>query len=503
MHTTFRFLVVLLVFFMCTPGVRAEQAPVSVSSQECIECHAVTHPGIVADWARSRHAAITPGKAMAVTGTALKVSSRQVPEPLRDTSVGCAECHMLRGDAHADTFEHNGYDIHVVVSPDDCATCHAQERAEYADNIMARAHTNLADNAVYNDLERTILGRSQRKEGERINFDAPDVHTRAEACYYCHGTKLAVSGTQWRDTDYGEMEFPVIEGWPNQGVGRINLDGSHGSCTSCHTRHQFSIAMARKPYTCMECHAGPDVPAYKIYAASKHGNLFSAKAEQWDFEPVPWTVGQDFTAPTCAACHISLLVDDEGMVINRRTHKMSDRLGWRLFGLIYAHPQPRSPDTTIIRNAAGLPLPTDLDGTPAEDYLIDAETIAGRRQTMQSTCLACHATSWVSAHFDRLDNTIAETNHQVRTATRLMETAWAQGHARGLDRGGSLFDEHIERRWMNTWLFYANATRFASAMAGGGDYGVFEIGRYQLTSTLLEMQDWLETRQMIGAPAEP
>jgi hydroxylamine dehydrogenase len=477
-------------------------APTSLATQECIECHAIYHPGIVADWRRSRHAVITPREAMAVTGTALKVSSRQVPEALLNTSVGCAECHMVRGDAHADTFEHNGYDIHVVVSPDDCATCHAQEREQYADNIMARAHTNLAENAVYNDLERTILGRSTRKEG-RIHFNTPDPQTKAEGCYYCHGTKLKLTGTEWRDTDAGEMEFPVIEGWPNQGVGRVNLDGSYGSCTSCHTRHQFSIEMARKPYTCMECHAGPDVPAYKIYAASKHGNLFSAKAGQWRFDTVPWTVGRDFTAPTCAACHISLLVDEEGAVINQRTHQMSDRLGWRLFGLIYAHPQPRSPDTTIIRNAAGLPLPTDLDGTPAKAFLIDPDEVASRRQTMQQTCLACHSTGWVTQHFERLDNTIAETNHQVRTATDLMGAIWEKGHARGLAHGGSLFDEYIERRWMDTWLFYANSTRFASAMAGGGDYGVFEIGRYQLTRSILEMQDWLDTREMIAAPRKP
>jgi hydroxylamine dehydrogenase len=43
---------------------------------------------------------------MQVTGNALKVSSRNVPDSLLDTSVGCAECHMLRGEAHADTFDH-------------------------------------------------------------------------------------------------------------------------------------------------------------------------------------------------------------------------------------------------------------------------------------------------------------------------------------------------------------------------------------------------------------
>lgn len=502
MPSPLRWLLFGVVVVLAAGPVSGSDAPISRATQDCLDCHGDYHPGIVGDWLKSRHASTTPRAAMQVTGNALKVSSRNVPDSLLDTSVGCAECHMLRGEAHADTFDHQGYDIHVVVSPDDCATCHAVEREQYAKNIMAMAHTNLADNELYNDLERTILGRSTQREG-RLHFNPADPLTQAEACYYCHGTRLELAGTQWRDTDAGEMEFPVISGWPNQGVGRVNLDGSHGSCTSCHTRHQFSIEMARKPYTCKECHSGPDVPAFKVYSASKHGNLFSAKNSQWRFDTVPWTIGTDFTAPTCAVCHISLVVDGKGSVINQRTHQMSDRLGWRLFGLIYAHPQPKSPDTTSIRNQAGLPLPTDLDGRPAEGFLIDSDEIAARRGTMQRTCLACHATSWVTQHFERLDNTIVETNHQVRTATALMEVIWQKKYAQGPADGGSLFDEFIERRWMNTWLFYANATRFVSAMAGGGDYGVFEIGRYQLTSALMEMQDWLDAREMIGKRPQP
>jgi hypothetical protein len=35
-------------------------------------------------------------------------------------------------------------------------------------------------------------------------------------------------------------------------------------------------------------------------------------------------------------------------------------------------------------------------------------------------------------------------------------------------------------------------------MAGGGDYGVFEDGRYPLTNAILDMQSWLETRDMIS-----
>ena len=473
-----------------------EGAPVSDATQECLDCHAVFHPGIVADWQKSRHAATTPKLAAGVDALERRMSGDAVPESLQAVSVGCAECHTLRGDAHADTFDHNGYDIHVVVSPDDCATCHPTERQQYAKNIMAMAEKNLSENKVYADLQRTILG-SAKVTSEEVHFEPANAMTRADACYYCHGTRLTLTGTETRDTDAGELEFPVIDGWPNQGVGRVNLDGSRGACSACHTRHRFSIEMARKPYTCKECHVGPDVPAFKVYSASKHGNIFSSKHHEWEFNSVPWTIGDDIQAPTCATCHISLTVTPDGEVINERTHQMSDRLGWRIFGLIYAHPQPRSPDTTIIRNKAGLQLPTDLDGSFASDFLISTDEITKRRTTMQGTCLACHDTSWVKGFFSRLDNTIQTSNQSVQAATQLMQGIWDKGYANGLADGGSMFDEYIERRWSDVWLLYGNNIRFVSAMAGGGDYGVFEDGRYHLTKSLMHMHDWRQMRDLV------
>ncbi len=489
---------VLLILVLLIPvSVACEESiPVSEATQECLDCHAVFHPGIVAGWQASRHAATTPAKAMQVGELALKVSSKTVPEDLQHIAVGCAECHGLRPEAHADTFDHNGHEVHVVVSPNDCRTCHAVEAEQYSRNLMAHAVANLADNRIYNQLEHAILAGRSFENGQ-LKLTPADADTRAEACYYCHGTVLAVSGTEVRDTDAGELTFPVIDGWPNQGVGRVNLDGSKGACSACHTRHAFSIEMARKPHTCKECHVGPDVPAYKVYETSKHGNIYSAKHQEWDFKTVPWTVGRDFTAPTCAACHISLVVDPDETVISQRTHEMKDRLAWRIFGLIYAHPQPASPDTTIIRNADGQPLPTDLKGGLAEGFLIDAATQAARTQTMQASCRACHATSWVTGHWRRYTNTIERSNQAVGAITDIMAQGWAHGYAQGLDQGANPFDEHSERRWSDAWLFYANTIRFAAAMAGGGDYGVFADGRYQLGQATADLKAWLEDRKAI------
>ena len=252
---------------------------------------------------------------------------------------------------------------------------------------------------------------------------------------------------------------------------------------------------ARKPYTCKECHAGPDVPAYKVFEASKHGNIAASKQSSWDFQAVPWTVGRDFTAPTCAVCHISLLTNSDGEVVVQRTHQMNDRLSTRVFGIIYAHRHPKNPDTTLIRNSAGLQLPTDFDGVPASQYLIDETEFQKRQKTLQAVCLSCHSLSWVNGHWQRLEHTIQTTNAATRTATDIMREIWKKGYASGLDSGASPFDESIEKKWSAIWLFDANNSRFASAMVGGGDYGVFAEGRYALSTRIAELNEWLMLRE--------
>ena len=79
------------------------------------------------------------------------------------------------------------------------------------------------------------------------------------------------------------------------------------------------------------------------------------------------------------------------------------------------------------------------------------------------------------------------------TTTRILFTAWDKGLARGPAQKESPFDESIEKKWVEQWLFYANSVRFSSAMCGA-DYGVFENGRWNLSKNTREMADWLEAR---------
>lgn len=482
-----------LVLLLALPVMAAPQPPLSEATQACLDCHNDATPGIVADWLRSRMSNKTPAQALGEPEDQRRVSAKKIPAELMQVAVGCAECHTGDAKAHADSFEHGGYQVHPVVTPADCARCHPQEREQYGHNLMAHARANLLNNPLYMDLAQQTNGVPQVSDG-KINIKNPSALAEAESCLYCHGTEIKVKGTVSRDTgDFGEMDFPKLTGWPNRGVGRKNPDGTVGSCTACHTRHQFAIEMARSPYTCSECHKGPDVPVYKVYQVSKHGNIYYAMHKQWDMGKVPWTPGKDFSAPTCAACHVSLLTDAGGKVIAQRTHQMTDRLWVRLLGLIYAHPQPKSPETWKITNADGQTLATTLTGKPASKFLIDAQEQKTRQARMAKVCGACHAQGWVEGQMARLDQTVKDSDAMVLAATQLMLTAWQKGLAQGPPKG-SPFDEYVERLWTQQWLFYANSTRFASAMMGA-DLGVFDNGRWDMNKTVRHMHDWIKVHQ--------
>nr|MBN2277364.1 hydroxylamine oxidase [candidate division Zixibacteria bacterium] len=474
--------------FLLLAGVRA--GDISPATQACLDCHADLMPGLVEDWYHSRHARMTPAEALLLPEIERRVSISDSPGYLTGTVVGCAECHTLLPGEHEDTFEHFDYPVHAVVSPNDCAVCHPAEWEQYSKNIMSFANINLTQNDLYQTMVNEINGLPELIDNQLTTGES-DPLTDMSSCLSCHGTEIRVTGTAKRETDLGTLEFPVLEGWPNQGVGRINPDGSFGACTACHTRHVFSIETARKPYTCAQCHKGPDVPAYPVYQVSKHGNVFFSQNSHWDFEPVPWTAGRDFAAPTCAVCHISLVTDKDGTIISERTHRMNDRLPQRLFGLIYSHPHPATPNTSIITNKAGFPLPTELTGEPVEEFLIDRKEQEKRLHNMQKVCRACHSTTWTEGHFAALDRAVETTNEMTWQATDLMTTIWTEGLALGLPQGSIIFDEAIEKQWTEQWLFYVNSTRFAAAMMGA-DYGVFANGRWYMAKNVREMRDWLE-----------
>jgi hypothetical protein len=97
----------------------------------------------------------------------------------------------------------------------------------------------------------------------------------------------------------------------------------------------------------------------------------------------------------------------------------------------------------------------------------------------------------VDGQFARYENTIETTNQMTLTATKILLSAWEKRAAKGLGHNDSIFNETIEKKWVEQWLFYANSTRYSSAMMGA-DYGAFANGRWYLTKNIQEMLDWLE-----------
>jgi hypothetical protein len=491
LHKTVGFFSMLLITgcLILTPQtIRA--AEISEETEGCLGCHEMVTPGIVGDWLKSRHAKVSPAEGLAKEEVKRRISAVNLDKTLVQNSVGCAECHTMNADKHPDSFEHNGYTIHTVVSPSDCATCHPVEVEEFSENLMSQAYANLTKNPVYMMMANNING-SHFYDGKNVNLKGSDDITDADSCLACHGTDVKIVGSETRQTDFGEMVFPTLSNWPNAGVGRLNPDGTIGACSSCHMRHQFSIEVARKPYTCAQCHKGPDVPAYKVYSVSVHGNIQKSVDKSWDYTAVPWVVGKDFTAPTCATCHASEIADENGEILAKRSHKMNDRLPWRIFGLPYAHPHPISADTTPIINKAGLNLPTELSGEPVMKFLIDKKEMEKRQATMEGVCQGCHSAQWIKGHFKRLDKSIETTNNMTLQATKVLSKAWEKNLAQGLPHSQNPFDEAIELKWVEQWLFYGNSVRFASAMAGA-DYGVFANGRWYQNKNLQEMSDYLK-----------
>lgn len=495
-NSSIHYLLLFLAAFVLIKNTQSQELKISSETEECLECHSQLNPGLVTSWLNSRHSKTTPDQALQKEDLERRISTTNIDSSLLSVTVGCYECHSQNTNSHKDSFEHNGYIINVIVSPNDCSTCHSQEVEQYANNIMAHAYSNLVDNTLYQDLMATVNNPYSYSKDE-LFIGTTNMLTEYESCLYCHGTKIEVKGLTTKETDYGDYEFPVLEGWPNQGVGRVNPDSSLGACTACHPRHDFSIETARKPYTCSECHKGPDVPAFKVYEVSKHGNIFKSKSATFEFDAVPWTIGKDFTVPTCATCHASLVVSADNSVLLERTHQFNDRLSWRLFGVPYAHPHPINANLKAVRNSAGLPITTELNGDPVTKFVISKEEQDRRNATMKTVCLACHSSEWVDNHFIRLDNTIRTTNNITHESTKILMDIWELGYAKGLPQDSNIFDEDAERIWTNIWLFYANSTRFSSAMAGGGDYGVFAKGRYQTTEQLYSLLERLKMYKKI------
>lgn len=358
----------------------------------CIECHKIEHPGIFADWVKSRHAS---------------------------ANITCYDCHKAdENDPDVSKNHYKEYDkkdlkygtrqysvpVSAVVTPKDCSRCHPDEAKQYSRSKHA------------NTLE--IIWKIDPWLNNGMNSEVE----RTSGCFHCHGTILK--------NDKKDALDP--ETWPNVGVGRINMDGSKGSCTSCHTRHRFSLMEARKPEACGQCHLGPDHPQIEIYMESKHGDIYTAHGDEytWDSAPGTWTPGVDFRGPTCASCHMS----GAGTVLT--SHDVTERLSWELQAPLTVRPQ----------DFVAFPAKTDWKN---------------ERNKMKEVCNQCHGNVWVDDHYVKLDKVVEEYNNvYFKPAKKMLDTLYEKN----LMDKTKFFDEQLEVEYYELWHHEGRRARMGAAM---------------------------------------
>ncbi len=389
---------------------------ISADAKECISCHQTENPGQFNDWAESAHA---------------------------KSNVTCIDCHAAEQgdkDINKPHFEFGPVAVTACVTPKDCSRCHPDEAKEFA--VSKHANTLKIIWKIDNWLKQGLASETERITG----------------CYHCHGTVLKLDKK-------GNLD-PAT--WPNVGIGRANLDGSFGSCSSCHTRHKFSIAEARKPEACGQCHLGPDHPQIEIYKESKHGAIYDAEGYSWNWDAAPgaWTPGVDFRAPTCATCHMSGAATAKTKAPT--THDVSERLSWEL----------QAPLTVR---------PSDFKPWPAKSHY------STERAKMKTVCLQCHSKVWTDGHYDRLDRAVKLYNDTYWKPTKKLVDDLRK---EGLVSTKRYFDDPIEFEEYELWHYEGRRARMGTAMMAP-DYAWWH-GFYEVKKRILHIKRMAEELRAKG-----
>ncbi len=395
--------------------------------QFCVSCHRSTSPGLVKEWSKSAHG---------------------------EAGVDCYDCHKAEKN-DKDGFEHNGKKISIIVTPKDCARCHSKEFEEMEGSHHAKAGDILA--SLDNLLGEVLGGPAAVQVG----------------CRQCHGGIVEI----------GDDGKPLPGGWPNTGIGRINPDGSKGSCTACHGRHRFSRAQARTPDTCGKCHVGPDHPQIEVYNESKHGIIYRAKVDEMNLEADKWVAGDDYSAaPTCATCHMSRGLTEGA------THDVGERISWTLR-------PPISSKINLVRleNGEEFDVPEGADipkvGDVAEgSKVMEVLSWKDRRDKMKTVCRACHSSSMVEGHYIQFDNLVDLYNEKfAKPIAAIMGDLKTNGYITKTP-----FDERIEWVWWEIWHHEGRRARHGASMSGP-DYawwhGIYDVAKHTYFEFIPELKE--------------
>jgi hydroxylamine dehydrogenase len=371
--------------------------------------------------------------------------------------VGCYECHAAN-EGEPDAFEHEGEWIATIVSPKDCARCHETETRQFAESHHSKGARILGSQD--NMLAEVVEGnRGMKTPG----FPEGNSAAAVSGCWQCHGAQVKV-------LEKGKLD-PAT--WPNTGIGRINPDGSEGSCTACHSRHSFSTAQARHPDNCGKCHMGPDHPQKEIYYESKHGIAFLAFKDKLNMDSAKWIVGEDYSAaPTCATCHMSATRDQPV------THDVGLRISWNNRPAISIRPEDSD-------RKMGLP-----------GAAVSWET---RRANMQNVCLNCHGREWVNNFYVQYDH-LVEQYHDKFAKPGQELYALAKPLLRPVE-----FSNPLDFIWFELWHHEGRRARHGVSMMGP-DYthwhGTYEVAKHFYVDFVPELQALIAAGKNSGDAAQ-
>jgi hypothetical protein len=394
--------VVAILLTAVAPVTAASEKPgsggsfISKEGRECVSCHEMQSPSFVQEWRISKHA---------------------------EKGVDCYTCHHAEKGS-PDAMDHYGATIAILVTPKDCGRCHAKEVKE-----MTGSHHAMAGD---------ILDSLDNYLGEVIG--GPEAVTTG--CVQCHGSKIKVLAG-------GKLD-PAT--WPNTGIGRINPDGSKGSCSACHTRHNFSKGQAREPNACGKCHLGPDHPQIEVYGESKHGILYAAFKDRLNIRGDNWVVGKDYTAaPTCATCHMGATPDQPV------THDVGTRISWSL----------RPPISKKLENADK------------------------RRESMKNVCGSCHSTPFIDGFYTQFDGLVNLYDDKfAKPATAIRDELMKKGKLTQAD-----FDDRLDWIYYELWHHAGRRARHGASMSGP-DYAWWH-GMYDVAKTFY-VEFMPEVRRVAG-----
>jgi nitrate/TMAO reductase-like tetraheme cytochrome c subunit len=382
---TVAFSLILAAFLVnrARPKVETEQPTADFvrASGKCAECHARLQYSVVHEYEMSVHA---------------------------KKGVNCLDCHQAaEGQQKKD---HHGFVISTKLTAGNCRSCH---EAIYQEFLHSR-HAAPSWAAIYGEKglsPQQVAFSEQYQPGGTKRPPHPFVSAEGGAamtsgCEQCHA------------------------------VGKPNDDGTIGTCTNCHSRHTSSVALARRPSTCAQCHMGPDHSQIEIYDESKHGVMFAAQERLMNLNADPKTLStRDMFVPTCATCHMSGI---NGLKV---THDPSDRLGWYL---------------------------ADAVSTKRPNYL--------RAQTsMKQVCSQCHTQAIIDRVYVQAEQTVGSTNDKVLAAKAIVDSL----HKDGL-LSGPPFSNPIDFTYFDLWHYDGRTSKHGAFMGGAdfvqwhGNFGLLE-----------------------------